>query len=95
MTMNCTSAAEIELIDKKAYFTAEPLYGCVIVSPTISYIKIDMVNVQVIQTAELKIEPQGGLLAAIGAWEDYDGIDEFVEDIYKKREKAFDRSVAL
>ncbi|MDP2682369.1 MAG: hypothetical protein Q8P28_06130 [Deltaproteobacteria bacterium] len=91
--MNFTSAAEVDLIDNKAYFTAEPLYGEFIVSPT--YIKIDAINVLFIQTTELKIELKGGLLAAIGAWEDYDGIDEFVEDIYRKREKAFDRSVAL
>ena len=85
--MNLTSAAEIELIDKKAYFTVEPFYGCEFIVSRPTYTEIDAFNVLFRQTAELKIEPQGGLLAAIGAWEDYDGIDEFVEDIYKKREK--------
>jgi hypothetical protein len=36
-----------------------------------------------------------GLLSALGAWADFPEIDELVEDIYRQREKAQDRSVSL
>lgn len=34
-----------------------------------------------------------GLLAAIGAWDDFEGIDEIIEHIYDKRRRATNRKV--
>ncbi|PKB67670.1 MAG: hypothetical protein BZY81_04080 [SAR202 cluster bacterium Io17-Chloro-G4] len=36
-----------------------------------------------------------GLMAAVGAWSEFDEIDEMVQHIYKKREEAWDREVNL
>ncbi len=36
-----------------------------------------------------------GLLAAVGAWADFDELDEIVEDIYRQRACSQDRPVAL
>ena len=36
-----------------------------------------------------------GLLAAIGAWEDFEGLDNVIKDIYNKRKRALDRRVAI
>jgi prevent-host-death family protein len=36
-----------------------------------------------------------GLLAAVGAWADYEGLDDVVKDIYRQREEAQDRRVVL
>ena len=36
-----------------------------------------------------------GLLAALGAWADFEEIDELVADIYQQRLEARDRSVWL
>jgi len=34
-----------------------------------------------------------GLLAAIGAWEDFEDMDSLIKDIYRRRKKAKERSV--
>ena len=36
-----------------------------------------------------------GLLAAVGAWGDYEELDEVVRDIYRQRQVAQDRPVAI
>ena len=36
-----------------------------------------------------------GLLAALGAWADFEELDQVVSEIYKQREHAQDRTVAL
>jgi hypothetical protein len=36
-----------------------------------------------------------GLLAAVGAWADYEELDHVVGDIYHQREAAQDRPVAI
>ena len=36
-----------------------------------------------------------GLLATLGAWADYEELDQVVESIYRQREEAQDRPVAL
>lgn len=36
-----------------------------------------------------------GLLAAVGAWSEFDELDQMVEDIYKQRREALDREVTL
>ena len=45
----------------------------------------------------LEHEPQAprGLLAAVGAWADYEELDQVVESIYRQREEAQDRRVDL
>jgi len=43
---------------------------------------------------EEPVSPRG-LLAAVGAWADFEGLDEFVEEIYQQRERALDRPVTL
>ena len=40
------------------------------------------------------IEPKG-LIAAIGAWAEHDEIDQMVEEIYRLRDRAEDRSVTM
>lgn len=38
-------------------------------------------------------EVKKGLLAALGAWEDFEGLDKIVKHIYKKRGKARERKL--
>ncbi len=47
--------------------------------------------------ARLEQEPVApkGLLAAVGAWADFEEIDQVVEGIYRQRRRARDRAVAL
>lgn len=47
--------------------------------------------------ARLEQEPASpkGLLAAVGAWADFDDLDQVIEDIYRHREQAQDRPVPL
>ena len=47
--------------------------------------------------ARLEQEPKAGqgLLAAVGAWSEFDELDQMVEDIYKQRREALDREVNL
>ena len=36
-----------------------------------------------------------GLLAAVGAWAEFDELDQVVEEIYRQREQSVDRPVTL
>ena len=36
-----------------------------------------------------------GLLAAVGAWADFEELDQVIKDIYRHREQAEDRPVSL
>ena len=47
--------------------------------------------------ARLEEQPKGqhGLLATVGAWADFEGLDEMIEDIYRQRGQAQDRDIAL
>jgi prevent-host-death family protein len=47
--------------------------------------------------ARLEQEPAAprGLLAAVGVWGDFEELDEVVQEIYRQRERARDRAVAL
>ena len=47
--------------------------------------------------ARLEQEPTitKGLLAAVGAWSEFDELDQMIEDIYKQRTEALDREVNL
>lgn len=54
-----------------------------------------MVSVKELELIERK-GMQGdkkGLLAAIGVWEDFEGLDRVVDDIYRKRRKAKKRRI--
>jgi len=42
-----------------------------------------------------KKEKKKGLLAAIGAWEDYEGLDQVIKDIYLKRKRSGDRKAGF
>ncbi len=46
------------------------------------------------QLEEAPVSPKG-LLAAVGAWADFDQLAEVVDDIYRQRERSQDRPVAL
>jgi prevent-host-death family protein len=39
--------------------------------------------------------PRRGLLAAVGAWADYDDLDHLIDEIYASRDAAVDRPVSL
>lgn len=47
--------------------------------------------------ARLEEEPAApkGLLAAVGAWADFEELDRVVQEIYRQRRRARDREVAL
>ncbi len=47
--------------------------------------------------ARLEQQPTStkGVLAAVGAWSEFDELDQMVEDIYKQRTEALDREVNL
>ena len=47
-------------------------------------------ELEIIEKSEKK-EKRKGLLAAIGAWEDFEGLEKVVRDVYEKRRKAKDR----
>ena len=53
-----------------------------------------LVSVQELQRIEgsKEREKKKGLLAAIGAWEDFEDLESTVSDIYKKRKRSKDRS---
>lgn len=56
-----------------------------------------LVSAQDLARLEQESKAPGGLLAAAGAWSelDEDEIDQFVQDIYKQREEAWDREINL
>lgn len=43
---------------------------------------------------EGKVAPRG-LLSAVGAWADFEELDQVIKDIYRHREQAEDRHVSL
>ena len=53
-----------------------------------------LVSVQELQQIESSKEKEKkkGLLAAIGAWEDFEDLDSMVSAIYERRKKSKDRS---
>ena len=53
--------------------------------------------VSVEDLARLEKEPAApkGLMAAVGALADFDGLDSMIEEIYRQREQAQDRPVDL
>ena len=53
--------------------------------------------VSAVDLARLEQEPKAGqgLLSAVGAWSEFDELDQMIEDIYKQRAEALDREVNL
>ncbi len=95
--------AEIDSIDEEDYLTSTPLSGLSFrIIPRVKV--ITEIQNAIVKAINLSIGPsqppyeikaQGELLDAVGAWEDYDDIDKFIEEIYKKRGKSFGRNVNL
>lgn len=56
---------------------------------------VALVSVEDLERLEQEPVAPKGLLAAVGAWADYEDLDRVVEDIYRQRERAQDRPVAL
>jgi prevent-host-death family protein len=54
-----------------------------------------MVSVKDLELIKERIKEKKGLLAALGAWEDFERLDSIIEDIYRKRERARDRKVKV
>jgi len=54
-----------------------------------------LVSVDDLERLEPEPAAPRGLLAAVGAWADFEELDEVVQEIYQQRERARDRAVAL
>ncbi len=54
-----------------------------------------LVSVEDLARLEKDTAAPKGLLAAVGALADFDGLDEMIEEIYRQREQAQDRPVTL
>ncbi len=54
-----------------------------------------LVSVEDLARLEKDTAAPKGLLAAVGALADFDGLDEMIEEIYRQREQAQDRPVDL
>lgn len=54
-----------------------------------------LVSVEDLARLEKDTAAPKGLLAAVGAWADFDNLEEIIEDIYKQRDQAQDRPVSL
>jgi hypothetical protein len=54
-----------------------------------------LVSAEVLERLEEEPVAPKGLLAAIGAWADFDELEQVVADIYQQRERAQDRPMAL
>lgn len=56
---------------------------------------VALVSAEDLERLEHEPAAPKGLLAAVGAWADYEELDQMVESIYRQREAALDRVVAL
>ncbi|MDO8749655.1 MAG: type II toxin-antitoxin system Phd/YefM family antitoxin [Dehalococcoidia bacterium] len=56
---------------------------------------VALVSTEDLERLEQEPVAPKGLLAAVGAWADYENLDQVVEDIYHQRQEAQDRPVAL
>jgi prevent-host-death family protein len=54
-----------------------------------------LVSAEDLARLEDKSTSSRGLLAAVGAWADFEELDQVIEDIYQQRQKAQDRPVSL
>ena len=56
---------------------------------------VALVSAEDLARLEQEAVSAGGLLAALGAWAEFDEIDDLVADIYRHRSQATDRGVSL
>lgn len=56
---------------------------------------VALVSTEDLERLEQEPAAPKGLLATVGAWADHEELDQVVEDIYRQREEARDRPVAL
>ena len=54
---------------------------------------VNIKELELIESHEKEENEKRGLLATIGAWEDFDGFETVIKDIYKKRKKIKDRKI--
>ena len=54
-----------------------------------------LVSAEDLLVLEQQKAPSQGLLAAAGAWADFEELDEVIKDIYRQREQAQDRTVSF
>ncbi len=52
-----------------------------------------LVSAEDLVVLEQQHAPVQGLLAAVGAWADFEELDQVIKDIYRQREQAQDRPV--
>ncbi|MBI4200849.1 MAG: type II toxin-antitoxin system Phd/YefM family antitoxin [Chloroflexi bacterium] len=56
---------------------------------------VALVSTEDLERLEREPVTPKGLLAAVGAWADYEDLDQVVESIYRQRKETQDRPVAL
>ncbi|MDA0987728.1 MAG: type II toxin-antitoxin system Phd/YefM family antitoxin [Chloroflexi bacterium] len=56
---------------------------------------VALVSAEDLERLEQESVASIGLLAAVGAWSEYQELDQVVEDIYRQREQVQDRPVVL
>lgn len=56
---------------------------------------VALVSADDLARLEREPPPSRGLLAAVGAWAEFEEVDKLVADIYRRRERARDRRVAI
>ncbi len=54
-----------------------------------------LVSAEDLARLEREPKPPRGLMAAVGAWSEFDELDQMVQEIYKQRGEAKDRDVNL
>ena len=54
-----------------------------------------LVSVEDLARLEKEPVPSRGLLAAVGAWADFEELDQVIGEIYRQRRQASDRPVSL
>lgn len=96
------STAEVDLLDIEDCSSSVPLSKSSfriipnVVTKRINNVIVNTINLPSgLSELSYKIKDEAGILDAVGAWRDYEDIDGFIEDIYKKREKSLDRTVDI
>lgn len=56
---------------------------------------VALVKAEDIARMEEITPPRQGLLAAVGAWDEFENLDTIVEEIYRAREEAQERQIML
>ncbi|MBI5026641.1 MAG: type II toxin-antitoxin system Phd/YefM family antitoxin [Nitrospirae bacterium] len=56
---------------------------------------VALVSIEDLKRLKIKEGKKKGLLAAVGAWGEFEGIDDFIKELYEARKKAYDRKVSV